>query len=109
MSFRSPRLVGPGWALLTGGLLLCFLGAAGVYGFAAQPQNAGRHPNVIVVLVDDLGYGDFSCYGDTRIKTTNLDRLAAKASGSPNFMSTRPSARLPARRCSPGSSPRAGA
>ncbi len=33
-------------------------------------------PNVIIILVDDLGYGDLSCYGATKIETPNMDRLA---------------------------------
>src|SRR4051794_20712354 len=37
----------------------------------------GRPPNVVVILADDVGYGDLSCYGATRVKTPNLDRLAA--------------------------------
>ena len=34
-------------------------------------------PNVIFILADDIGYGDFSCYGATKVKTPNIDRLAA--------------------------------
>ncbi|MFI3295889.1 MAG: sulfatase-like hydrolase/transferase, partial [Rikenellaceae bacterium] len=34
-------------------------------------------PNVIVILADDLGFGDLSCYGMDRIQTPNVDRLAA--------------------------------
>ncbi len=37
---------------------------------------AKKSPNVIVILVDDLGYGDLSCYGATKIETPNMDRLA---------------------------------
>lgn len=33
-------------------------------------------PNIIVIYVDDLGYGDLSCFGATRVKTPNIDRLA---------------------------------
>lgn len=39
---------------------------------------AGRAPNIIVILADDLGYGDLGCYGATKVKTPNLDRLAAQ-------------------------------
>ena len=33
-------------------------------------------PNVVVIFADDLGYGDLSCYGATKLKTPNIDRLA---------------------------------
>jgi uncharacterized sulfatase len=33
-------------------------------------------PNVLLIMADDLGYGDLSCYGSTRIKTPHLDSLA---------------------------------
>lgn len=44
---------------------------------AAEPQR--RPPNVVVVLCDDLGYGDPACYNkDSKIPTPNIDRLAAQ-------------------------------
>jgi arylsulfatase A-like enzyme len=39
---------------------------------------AARKPNVIVIMADDLGYGDVGCYGATRVKTPHIDRLAAE-------------------------------
>lgn len=39
---------------------------------------ASRPPNVIVVLADDLGYGDLSCYGGYKYKTPHLDNMAAE-------------------------------
>lgn len=39
---------------------------------------ASRKPNIIFILADDLGYGDLGCYGQKKIQTPNLDRLAAE-------------------------------
>ncbi len=43
---------------------------------AQKKQLSQSKPNVIVLYVDDLGYGDVSCYGATRIKTPNVDKIA---------------------------------
>ncbi len=40
------------------------------------PASAAPLPNVVLIYVDDLGYGDVGCYGATRIRTPNIDRLA---------------------------------
>ncbi len=46
--------------------------------FAIIPALAAERPNVIFILADDLGYGDLGCYGQQKIKTPNIDRLAAE-------------------------------
>jgi arylsulfatase A-like enzyme len=44
--------------------------------FAMGAQSQSRKPNVVIVLADDLGYGDLSCYGATKVRTANCDRIA---------------------------------
>jgi arylsulfatase A-like enzyme len=44
----------------------------------AAATNAADKPNVIVIMADDLGYGDISAYGATAFKTPHIDRLAAE-------------------------------
>lgn len=39
---------------------------------------AETRPNIIYILLDDAGYGDFSCYGQKRFTTPNIDKLAAE-------------------------------
>ncbi len=43
--------------------------------FTSLPAFASTKPNVLIVLVDDVGYGDFSCNGSPIVKTPNCDRL----------------------------------
>lgn len=46
-------------------------------GFAEKKKESSSKPNVIVILADDIGYGDLGAYGATRVKTPNVDRLAS--------------------------------
>ena len=58
-------------------LCLSLVFAHGVFspGHAAQP----KRPNVLIVLTDDQGMGDFSCQDNPTLKTPNLDRLQAQS------------------------------
>ncbi|GAA5507500.1 arylsulfatase [Novipirellula caenicola] len=51
-------------------LCLLFLGSALSLAAAETP------PNVVFIFADDLGYGDLSCYGATKVQTPNIDQLA---------------------------------
>ncbi len=44
---------------------------------AMEPSGA-RKPNIIVVLIDDMGWGDFSCFGNREVKTEAIDALSAE-------------------------------
>jgi arylsulfatase A-like enzyme len=44
----------------------------------ATPEPVAPKPNIVLLLADDLGYGDVGCYGATRVRTPNIDRLRAQ-------------------------------
>ena len=62
--------------------LFFVLSLAGVLMAAAQSTNnpppAPRRPSIIYILADDLGYGDLSCYGQTKFTTPHLDKMASE-------------------------------
>ncbi len=51
-----------------------------LFGSCGQSDNkknsSVEKPNIIFIMVDDMGYGDLGCYGQKEIKTPNLDKLA---------------------------------
>jgi arylsulfatase A-like enzyme len=53
-------------------------GAAATLVPAGRLQAASQRPNIVFIYADDVGYGDISAYGATKIRTPNLDRLAAQ-------------------------------
>jgi arylsulfatase len=64
--------------LLTGGLAVVAMMAT----TEAAPREAApapRRPNIILIMPDDIGYGDFACHGNPVIRTPNVDRLAAES------------------------------
>ena len=75
-------------------VLLSFV--IGCFGPALTAVAADR-PNIVVVLVDDLGFSDIGCYG-SEVPTPNLDQLAAGACAS-RSSTTRRGAAPRGRRC----------
>jgi arylsulfatase A-like enzyme len=53
-------------------------GALALCSPAAPGWGSTNAPNVLFILADDIGYGDFGCYGATKVKTPNVDRLASQ-------------------------------
>ena len=71
-------------------LILALLSGAALFGFSpgaraelpfvftnSRPVALPRRPSIILIVADGLGYGDLSCYGQTKFQTPNLDKLAA--------------------------------
>jgi arylsulfatase A-like enzyme len=50
--------------------------AATLLGSQSALQVEERKPNIVLIYADDVGYGDLSCYGATRVHTPNLDKIA---------------------------------
>lgn len=55
-----------------------------------KPVPKEKLPNIVIIFMDDLGYGDLSCYGAMNYKTPNLDQLAAQGIRFTNFLSAQP-------------------
>lgn len=62
--------------IMIGSVLL--IGVAGSLQALAQKKNVRekQNPNVVFILADDLGYGDLGCYGQEKLETPNIDKLA---------------------------------
>ncbi len=57
---------------------------------SSQTATNRQRPNIIIILADDLGWGDLSAYGQPRFRTPNIDRMAAEGVRLMNFYSTAP-------------------
>lgn len=71
--------------------LLCFIN-----GVFSQVKSSAR-PNIVLIMGDDIGINDFGCYGNERVKTPNIDRIANEGLKFTNFY-------LTASSCSPSRS-----
>jgi arylsulfatase A len=63
---------------LRGLLLIVATVISAAFASPAMGDEKGKRPNIIFILGDDLGYGYLGCYGQQKIRTPNIDRLAAE-------------------------------
>ena len=71
----------------------CLLALAAILAFAsleARAETAPPKPNLVFVLIDDMGYGDLGCYGCRDIATPNIDRLAREGVKMTDFYANAP-------------------
>lgn len=82
--------------VLAGGLVLLWVCAGGA-GCAGPGRGAGpergagaSRPNIVFIMADDLGYGELGCYGQEKIRTPRIDRMAAEGVRLTQFYSGAP-------------------
>ena len=66
-------------------LLLTVFGATLSLAAPSSEASADERPNIVLLLADDLGYGDLSCFGSPAVKTPHVDRLASEGLKSTRF------------------------
>ena len=64
---------------LTCTLLAPLLNPAVAWSKESKKEQQVQRPNVIIILADDLGYGDLECYGAKNVETPNVNRLAQQS------------------------------
>lgn len=75
---------GPAWAIL----ILTMIQPGYAAAAAAEANAPPRPPNFIIILCDNLGYGDVGCFGSTLHRTPHIDRMAAQGTRFTSFYAT---------------------
>lgn len=75
----------PNHLLIVTNLLVCFA----LFGCSGQKETKEiqlpERPNIVIIFVDDMGYGDLGCYGSETIRTPHLDKMAAEGTRFTDF------------------------
>lgn len=72
-------------SLMAGGTAVGLLRSNALEALEVNPRASQEHPNVILIITDDQGYGDLGCHGNPLIRTPHLDRLHAQSTRLTNF------------------------
>ena len=72
-----PRFASCGFHALASAVLALIVSVAGAQATGAEVDGK-RPPNIVFIMADDLGFGDLGCYGQTKIRTPSVDKLAAE-------------------------------
>ena len=75
---------------ITSGVILAAILLLPRLALQAETAAEAPRPNFVIIFADDQGYGDLGCFGSTKIKTPNIDRLAAEGRKMTNFMVASP-------------------
>lgn len=57
---------------------LFLMGVFSLFALGCSTEKTEQRPNVILVFIDDMGWADFSCFGNTDAQTPNIDKLASE-------------------------------
>lgn len=72
------------------GCCCVFVGALACLLAGMTPAAGAEPPNIVLIMADDLGYAEVGCYGQEKIRTPNLDRMAAEGMRFTQFYSGAP-------------------
>lgn len=61
-------------------------------------ESAPQKPNILLIFIDDMGWADLSCFGNTDAQTPNIDQLAAEGIAFEQFYVNSPIGSPPAKR-----------